>query len=58
MFKITDHATRWKDVLLRRTKSDVKVAIRRFNLDVVVPHIKRVLRLRVDKGGNVTSKEV
>lgn len=54
VFKTTDHATRWKEVFLLRSKPDDKVAIRRFNLDVVTSHNKRIIRLRTDRGSEFT----
>ena len=46
-----------EEVLLLCTKPGVKLAIRRFDLDVVVPPNKRIIRLRVDKGSKFTGKE-
>lgn len=57
VFKITEHATRWEEVFLLRSKPDLRVVIRRFNLSEVISHNKRIVRLRPDRGSEFTCKE-
>ena len=55
--KFVDQHNKWKEILLIKTETQTIDALELFNKALVIPQRTRLIRLRADKGTEVTSYE-
>ena len=53
--KFVDQNTKWKEILLIKTKPQALDALELYNKALVIPNNTRLIRLRADKGTEFTS---